>query len=212
MWIQNNLGGQGACLPPPLENFEINGAIWCVLGPPESFLDQLKSCKGRQLFKKYYGMVYDLGCMIYKVFSVVIIRSGERGWISNHIFLLKKLFCQNNVDSAAYSRIGSYAPVSICYSVNCLLHTNFIAEINKVHKVLKHKQISRYHTITYIVEEARFVSSCLSFPSRARPLLSRLFERRGTKWNTLQNPVWLGWMGNPSLDKNRKAINKQWGS
>ena len=31
-------------------------------------------------------MVYDLGYMIYKVFSVVIIRSGERGWISNHIF------------------------------------------------------------------------------------------------------------------------------
>jgi len=26
-------------------------------------------------------MVYDLGYMIYKVFSVVIIRSGERGWI-----------------------------------------------------------------------------------------------------------------------------------
>jgi len=25
------------------------------------------------------GMVYDLGYMIYKVFSVVIIRSGERG-------------------------------------------------------------------------------------------------------------------------------------
>jgi len=34
MWIQNNLGGSGP------EIFEINGAIWCVLGPPESFLDQ----------------------------------------------------------------------------------------------------------------------------------------------------------------------------
>ena len=56
-------------------------------------------------------MVYDLGYMIYKVFSVVIIRSGERGWISNHIFFTKIFFfCQNNVDSAAYSRIGSYAP------------------------------------------------------------------------------------------------------
>jgi len=54
-------------------------------------------------------MVYDLGYMIYKVFSVVIIRSGECGLISNHIFLLKN-FWQNNVDSAAYSRIGSYAP------------------------------------------------------------------------------------------------------
>ena len=29
-------------MPPP-ENIEINGAIWCVLGPPESFLDQRKS-------------------------------------------------------------------------------------------------------------------------------------------------------------------------
>jgi len=58
-------------------------------------------------------MVYDLGYMIYKVFSVVIIRSGERGWISNHIYFTKKnFFGQNNVDSAAYSRIGSYAPAS----------------------------------------------------------------------------------------------------
>jgi len=42
MWIQNKLGGSGGMAPPP-ENFEINGAIWCVLGPPESFLDQRKS-------------------------------------------------------------------------------------------------------------------------------------------------------------------------
>jgi len=27
MWIQNNLGGEGACPHPP-ENFEINGAFW----------------------------------------------------------------------------------------------------------------------------------------------------------------------------------------
>jgi len=27
----------------PPENYEINGANWCVLGPPESFLDQRKS-------------------------------------------------------------------------------------------------------------------------------------------------------------------------
>jgi len=100
----------------PPENFEINGAIWCVLGPPESFLDQRKSIYFSIKMEmnssiKYYGMVYDLGYMIYKVFSVVIIRSGERGWISHHIFLLKKYFFgQNNVDSAAYSRIGSYAP------------------------------------------------------------------------------------------------------
>ena len=63
--------------------------------------------------KKYYGMVYDLGYMIYKVFSVVIIRSGERGWISNHIFFTKFFLGKNNVDSAAYSRIGSYAPGSM---------------------------------------------------------------------------------------------------
>ena len=37
-------------------------------------------------------MVFDLGYMIYKVFSVVIIRSGERDYISNHIFLLKIFF------------------------------------------------------------------------------------------------------------------------
>jgi len=42
MWIQNNVWGSGG-MPPPPENFEINGAIWCVLGPPESFLDQRKS-------------------------------------------------------------------------------------------------------------------------------------------------------------------------
>jgi len=41
MWIQNNAVGSGG-MPPP-EYFEINGAIWCVLGPPESFLDQRKS-------------------------------------------------------------------------------------------------------------------------------------------------------------------------
>jgi len=42
MWIQNNLGGVRGHAPLP-EKFEINGAIWCVLGPPESFLDQRKS-------------------------------------------------------------------------------------------------------------------------------------------------------------------------
>ena len=34
---------QGVRGHAPPENFEINGAIWCVLGPPESFLDQPKS-------------------------------------------------------------------------------------------------------------------------------------------------------------------------
>jgi len=66
-------------------------------------------------------MVYDWGYMIYKVFSVAIIRSGERGWILNHIFLLKFFFCQNNVDSAAYSRIGSYAPVPAYATITFLI-------------------------------------------------------------------------------------------
>ena len=50
-------------MPPPPENFEINGAIWCVLGPPESLLDQRKSI---------YLIIFFL--------------------ISNHIFLLKIYF------------------------------------------------------------------------------------------------------------------------
>ena len=35
-----------------------------------------RAAKADNFSKKYYGMVYDLGFMIYKVFSVVIIRSG----------------------------------------------------------------------------------------------------------------------------------------
>jgi len=77
MWIQNNIGGSGGTPP---ENFEINGAIWCVLGPPESFLDQRKSI--------YFSINMEMNSFTY----------------------YKKKFCQTNVDSAAYSRIGSYAP------------------------------------------------------------------------------------------------------
>jgi len=51
-----------------------------------------RAAKADNFSKKYYGMMYDLGYMIYKVFSVVIIRSGERGWISNHIFFTKNFF------------------------------------------------------------------------------------------------------------------------
>jgi len=64
----------------------LNGAIWCVLGPPESFLDQRKSIYFSIKMKmNSFTFVY-LGYMIYKVFRVAIIRSDERGWISYHIF------------------------------------------------------------------------------------------------------------------------------
>lgn len=52
---------------------------------------------------------------------------------------------------------------------------------------------------TYMVEDPRLVSSCFSLPSKAKPRLSRLLVNNGVKWYTLQNPVWLGWIGNPSL-------------
>jgi len=61
-------------------------------GLRRAFLTNWRAAKAENVSKKYYGMVYDLGYMIYKVFSVVIIRSGERGWISNHIFFTKKFF------------------------------------------------------------------------------------------------------------------------
>lgn len=46
----------------------------------------------------------------------------------------------------------------------------------------------RYHECcwTHSVLEARFVSSCFSFPSRARPRFSRLLARNGVRVNTLQ--------------------------
>lgn len=40
--------------------------------------------------------------------------------------------------------------------------------------------------VTHMVEEARLVSSCFSFPSRARPLFSRLLLSRGVRVYTLQ--------------------------
>ncbi len=33
--------------------------------------------------------------------------------------------------------------------------------------------------ISYIVDEAKFVSSCFNFPSNAKPLLSLLFAKSG---------------------------------
>lgn len=40
---------------------------------------------------------------------------------------------------------------------------------------------------SYMVEEARLVSSCLSFPSSARPLFSRFLSSVGVRVYTLQN-------------------------
>ena len=40
---------------------------------------------------------------------------------------------------------------------------------------------------THMLEEARLVSSCLSLPSRARPLFSRLLLSVGVSVYTLQN-------------------------
>ena len=65
--------------------------------------------------------------------------------------------------------------------------------------------VSSWGISTYIVEEARFVSSCLSLPSSASPRLSRLLARSGVRWYTLQKPVWLGWIGNPSLQNNNQT-------
>lgn len=41
--------------------------------------------------------------------------------------------------------------------------------------------------VSYMVEEARLVSSCLSFPSSARPLFSRFLSSVGVRVYTLQN-------------------------
>ena len=37
------------------------------------------------------------------------------------------------------------------------------------------------HEVSYIVDEARFVSSCFSLPSRANPRLSLLFDSNGVR-------------------------------
>ena len=45
-------------MPTP-ENFEIIGAIWCVLRPPESFLDQRKSiCFSIKMEMNSFTFVY----------------------------------------------------------------------------------------------------------------------------------------------------------
>lgn len=51
---------------------------------------------------------------------------------------------------------------------------------------------------THIVDDARFVSSCLSWPSKAKPLLSLLLANKGLTEKTLDivNP---GETGQPAL-------------
>jgi hypothetical protein len=56
-----------------------------------------------------------------------------------------------------------------------------------------------------MVEEARLVSSCLSFPSNAKPLLSLLLAKSGVNVYTL-DIVELGFIGNPSLNLKNKFI------
>jgi len=56
-----------------------------------------------------------------------------------------------------------------------------------------------------MVEEARLVSSCLSFPSNAKPLLSLLLAKSGVNVYTL-DIVELGFIGNPSLNLKNKRI------
>lgn len=53
----------------------------------------------------------------------------------------------------------------------------------------KHNPVSngRIRDCTYNVLDAKFVSSCLSLPSRAKPRFSRLFARNGVRVYTLQN-------------------------
>ncbi len=58
---------------------------------------------------------------------------------------------------------------------------------------------------TYNVLEAKFVSSCLSLPSRAKPRFSRLFTRKGVRVYTLQN-VELGATKSLEHDTKQRAI------
>ena len=101
-------GGQGACPP---ENFEINGAIWRVLGPPESFLDQRKSIYfSIKMEMKSFTFVYFNQSTFHSKSNLRPLLAANSLMIISISITIKKFFCQNNVDSAAYSRIGSYAP------------------------------------------------------------------------------------------------------
>jgi hypothetical protein len=58
-----------------------------------------------------------------------------------------------------------------------------------------------------MVDEAKFVSSCLSLPSKARPRLSLLLAKSGVRVYTL-DIVELGFKGNPSLYKYENQKDK----
>lgn len=59
-------------------------------------------------------------------------------------------------------------------------------------------QIGPSLTLTHIVDDAKFVSSCFNWPSKANPLLSLLFANKGRTANTFDivNP---GETGQPAL-------------
>lgn len=59
---------------------------------------------------------------------------------------------------------------------------------------------------SYIVDEAKFVSSCFNFPSNANPLLSLLFANNGVNEYTFVK-VEHGVIGNPSLKIEIKSFN-----
>lgn len=62
---------------------------------------------------------------------------------------------------------------------------------------------------TYNVLDARFVSSCFNWPSRARPHLSLLLANNGVSWNTFDK-VKPGWTWHPSLlDRKRKIKTRK---
>ena len=60
---------------------------------------------------------------------------------------------------------------------------------------------------TYIVDEAKFVSSCFNFPSKAKPRLSLLFARSGVNEYTFVR-FEQGVIGNPSLKSKSLIIHR----
>jgi hypothetical protein len=61
---------------------------------------------------------------------------------------------------------------------------------------------------SYIVDEAKFVSSCFNFPSNAKPLLSLLFAKSGINEYTFVK-FEHGVMGKPSLKIKKYFIKSQ---
>ncbi len=58
--------------------------------------------------------------------------------------------------------------------------------------------------ITYMVEDAKFVSSCFNWPSKAKPRLSLLFDNVGLTVYTFDN-VKPGPTGQPALQYEKKT-------